>query len=258
MIAFVTSVFIASLVGSLHCAGMCGGVVALCVSGKPARGARVWTPHLLYNTGRLATYASLGAVSGAVGAAIDFGGSAAGLGRAAIYVAGAIMIGFGLVALLRASGARLGCVKPPRALARVFERGARAARLAPAPLRPLILGALTGFLPCGWLYAFVAGAAGTGSPLLGAVTMAAFWLGTLPVMLGVGLGLDAIATPLRRHVPTISAAALVVVGIVAVSGRLSVPAYADTAAIEPTSLDAATEHIESIDATALPCCHDDP
>jgi sulfite exporter TauE/SafE len=50
--------------------------------------------------------------------------------------------------------------------------------------------------------------------------MTVFWLGTLPVMATLGLGVARIAGPLRRHVPALCAVALIVVGVLAVTGRL--------------------------------------
>jgi HAMP domain-containing protein len=43
-------------------------------------------------------------------------------------------------------------------------------------------------------------------------------------MVGIGAGLQAIAGPLRRRLPTLAALALVVVGLYAVAGRLRIPA----------------------------------
>ena len=72
---------------------------------------------------------------------------------------------------------------------------------------------LTGFLPCGWLWAFVVAAAGTGSALGGALVMAVFWLGTVPAMTGVlALGGPA-AIWLRRRMPAVTAIALIVLGL---------------------------------------------
>jgi sulfite exporter TauE/SafE len=85
--------------------------------------------------------------------------------------------------------------------------------------RAAVIGLLTGALPCGWLYAFVVTAAGTGSALAGAALMAVFWAGTLPIMVGLGVGVQALAGPLRRHLPTACAVAMIAVGVLAVSGR---------------------------------------
>jgi sulfite exporter TauE/SafE len=89
--------------------------------------------------------------------------------------------------------------------------------------RALVMGLLTACLPCGWLYAFVVAAAGTGSPLGGAGLMAVFWLGTLPVMVGLGVGVRALARPLGRLLPVGCAVAMIVVGLLAVAGRVGAP-----------------------------------
>jgi sulfite exporter TauE/SafE len=54
----------------------------------------------------------------------------------------------------------------------------------------------------------------------GAVLMAVFWVGTLPVMVTLGVGLRGLAGPLRRHVPTACAVAMILVGLFAVAGRM--------------------------------------
>ncbi len=260
MSALLVTVFVASLIGSLHCAGMCGGVVALCVGVDTGLVAarRRWHLHLAYNGGRLITYAALGAASGALGAAIDLSGSVLGLQRVAAMGAGALMIIMGLAVLLALNGVNLGCWKLPERLHRLFSSGLRAASGRPPLVRAGIIGLLTGFLPCGWLYAFVITAAGTGSAALGALTMAFFWAGTVPILVILGVGLQQIAGPLRRHVPAMTALALVVIGVVTVFGRLSVPAYADSLRAAAPSMDATRadriDAVRALDHAAMPCC----
>ena len=78
---------------------------------------------------------------------------------------------------------------------------------------------LTGLLPCGWLWAFVVSAAGTASPVAGALVMAVFWLGTVPAMTGVlALG-GAVLDAMRRRMPVISAGILIVLGLATLAGR---------------------------------------
>jgi len=256
MTTLLVAVFVASLVGSLHCVGMCGGVVALCVGGRPAAGgARTMAPHVLYNLGRMLTYVTLGAVSGAVGAAVDIGGAATGFSRVAAVLAGAAMIVVGAVALLRAIGVVVRCPRLPAPVQRVFQTGMRAVTGAPPAVRPLLIGGLTGLLPCGWLYAFVISAAGTGHPVLGAMTMAAFWAGTVPAMLAVGIGVQSISASVRRFVPKLTAIALLVIGVLTVVGRLQVPAYAETLAT-PVAVEGVA-HVHVPDASGRLCCHDE-
>jgi len=177
--------------------------------------------HLGYNLGRLITYCTLGAVAGAVGVALDLSGSMVGLQRTAAILAGALMVSIGLVAVLRASGIRIRKLPVPNQMQRLAMQGHRAAGRLPPFARALATGLLTTLLPCGWLYAFVITAAGTGHPLNGAAMMAVFWLGTLPIMIGLGIGLQAITGRLRRHLPLATSIIIVLVGLWTIGSRWS-------------------------------------
>ncbi|MET0792678.1 MAG: sulfite exporter TauE/SafE family protein, partial [Polyangiaceae bacterium] len=140
----------ASLLGSVHCAGMCGGFVAIVGDGVSGR-ARVVTQGV-YNLGRLVSYVVLGGLAGALGHALDLAGNAAGIGRVAAIVSGSLMTIWGLGALLETQGVRV-----LRGRASVPERITRALaslRQRPPMWRALALGLATTLLPCGWLYAF--------------------------------------------------------------------------------------------------------
>jgi len=216
--AVAIAVFAASLLGSLHCAGMCGGLVAFYSGGRS--GASRVAPHLAYSGGRLVAYAMLGAMAGALGAALDATGALLGLQRAAAVIAGVLIALWGAAALAESLGARVPMVTAPAAWRGRLGRGVARVATRPPVTRALVVGLLTGCLPCGWLYAFVVTAAGSGSALAGAATMALFWLGTLPVMIGLGVGVAALAGPLRRHVPAACAVAMIAVGLLAVAGRV--------------------------------------
>jgi len=223
MLALLGTVIALSVAGSLHCAGMCGAFVACAVGlGEPAGRGSAWPLHAAYNGGRLVTYSLLGAVAGAMGQAMDLGAASMGFQRAAMVLAGATMVVAGLAMLLKTRGVALPRVRLPRVLEAGFRRGTAAAMALTPVRRALVLGLLTTLLPCGWLYAFALMAAGTASPLWGAAAMAAFWVGTLPIMLAVGGGVRALAGPLRRHVPAVMALAIVAAGVVALSGRVGV------------------------------------
>ena len=219
MTALAWSVLVASLLGSLHCAGMCGGFVAL-YAGDPGRRDGVTVGHVAYNLGRLMAYAVLGALAGALGAALDLGGAVLGFQRAAAAVAGAFIALWGFALLLESLGQHVPRFGPPPWLHGSVSRGVRLIAGWRPVTRALAVGLLTGCLPCGWLYAFVVTAAGTGSAAVGAALMSVFWLGTLPVMVSLGVGLRGLAGPLRRHVPTACAMAMILVGLLAVAGRM--------------------------------------
>ena len=90
--------------------------------------------------------------------------------------------------------------------------------------------------------------------MAGAVTMAVFWAGTVPILVAVGVGVQGLAGPLRRHLPTLTAAALVIVVALTVLGALGAPAYAETMRAEaaplPASVEAAIERVETLSAGA--------
>lgn len=216
MIEVVGAVFAASLLGSPHCAGMCGGFV--CFYSGQGGGAR-WYSHLAYNGGRLLSYLGLGVAAGLLGAGFDRLGTGAGWTRPAALAAGILMMVWGGIALLLARGIRIPLLRAP-ALQRVSRRLFGGLRNHPPALRALLLGLLTTLLPCGWLYAFVTTAAGTGSVPAATAVMAAFWLGTVPVLAGLGLASQRAFGPFRRHLPAITAAALMIIGLLTLTGRI--------------------------------------
>jgi uncharacterized protein len=234
MTALFWGVFTASLFGSTHCAGMCGAFVALAVGSvdlriegrsQPTGGdARRAMLIAAYNLGRLVTYCTLGTLAGLIGSAVDLGGSVVGVQRGAAMLAGLLMIAFGVVAILRLRGVRVAQMPMPRGVQRIVAAGhARAAGLSPVA-RASVIGLLTTLLPCGWLWAFVVTAAGTASPTLGALCMAVFWLGTLPLMVSLGAGIGMLTGRLRRHLPMVTSIALVAIGAYTALGRLTLPA----------------------------------
>ncbi|MBI5627924.1 MAG: sulfite exporter TauE/SafE family protein, partial [Candidatus Rokubacteria bacterium] len=169
----IAQVAVASLLGSLHCVGMCGPLVAFAVGDTNGRS---WPGRAvvlgLYHGGRLVAYTLIGAACGLLGAGMDSAAARVGLYRTASVVAGAMMIGMGAIAVLQASGMRLPRL-PARGVMRGVIVGAQRAALALRPFpRALCVGLLTALLPCGWLYVFAIGAAGTGSPLRGMLVMA--------------------------------------------------------------------------------------
>ena len=176
-----------SLAGSLHCAGMCGALAACAVGvGGEAKQSHAWLANLNYHLGRLTGYILLGIICGALGAAADLSGSLIGLQRVAAIVSGAMMIAIGLIGIARAIGWRIGSTGGSQRLQRLVNRGLAWAVKFPLTRRALFIGLFTAILPCGWLWVFAAAAAGTASPVYGGLVMAVFWLGTVPVLAGLG------------------------------------------------------------------------
>jgi sulfite exporter TauE/SafE len=167
---------ILGLVGSLHCAGMCGPLaLALPAPGRTRTGFVIG--RLAYNLGRIATYCLLGVVFGIVGQTLLL----AGLQR---WVS--IALGVSLFLGLFASR-RLALWRPVTALvAQIRYRMSGLLRRRSFSSLAL-LGLLNGLLPCGLVYVACAGATATGSIVAAVRYMTAFGVGTVPMMLAVGL-----------------------------------------------------------------------
>lgn len=224
-LTILSAVLVASLIGSPHCAGMCGGLMlfALGADADQPRGKRLRL-QLAYHGGRLASYLLLGTAAGVIGAAIDFTGRFTGIQRAAAIVAGVMMITFGITLLARTLGIRTGRLKLPKPVHALLERMHRVAFTLKPTNRALAIGLLTAILPCGWLYAFAFTAAGTASPFIGAAVMGTFWIGTVPLMAALGAGIQLLTKPLHAHMPLITGLAVTVVGVYTATGRLQAPA----------------------------------
>ncbi|MEG4010028.1 sulfite exporter TauE/SafE family protein [Microcoleus sp. Pol11C1] len=171
-----------------HCAGMCGPLtMAFSLSNSGNDKLATLRFHLLLNLGRIAAYALVGAAIGGLGSVLIAGGLLAGTGselrRAIALLTGTMLIWFGI-----------GQIKPnllpglPRLHPLSHDRVGQAMSKLSAQKKwwvPIALGLLWGLIPCGFLYAAQIKAAETGNSVLGAATMLAFGLGTLPTMLGV-------------------------------------------------------------------------
>ncbi len=205
--AVLTTAFLAGLLGSGHCFGMCGGIAA--GLGAMSKG-RAIVPALQFNLARLASYAVLGLVAAAVL------GGVSGLMPIArwLRLLTAVMIMLiGLKFLFNFRGVEF------------IERGGAGLwnRIMPLAVRAgnrqdtlgrIILGACWGLIPCGLVYSVLMTAASTANPVSGALAMMAFGAGTLPAMLGLTAAAPALAAFLEdRTVRRLIGFALVVLAL---------------------------------------------
>lgn len=238
MTALVVSVFIAALLGSVHCAAMCGSFACLASGGDASQGPAAFRSTASYNLGRLVSYLALGFLAGAAGSGLDQAGEIAGIARPAAVVAGTLLILWGLLTLAATFGLRVPGLAVPPQLAQRVSAALRAVQSRPPVVRGVVIGMLTAALPCGWLYAFVATAAATGSADQGALVMLAFWTGTVPMMVAVGLGAQRLFGRARTRLPAVTAVVLVVLGTLTVAGRFRAP----LPALPHTSAEAPSGH----------------
>ena len=205
--AVISTAFLAGLLGSGHCFGMCGGIAA--GLGAMSRGRAV-VPALQFNLARLASYAVLGLVAATVLGGVS---GLAPIGRWLRLLTAVMIFMIGLRFLFDFRGLE------------IIERGGAGLwkKIMPVALRAgqrqdwigrVTLGACWGLLPCGLVYTVLLTAASTGYAAGGAITMLAFGAGTLPAMLGLTVAAPALATFLEdRMVRRVIGFALLVLAL---------------------------------------------
>lgn len=187
------AVFVVGLLGGVHCAGMCGGIVSALTLQIPATGAGAvrspaapWVLHLAYNLGRIGSYCIAGALMGALGSIGLLLNNAMPVQMALYVGANLMMIALGLYL----TGMTQTLAFTERAGQWLWRRVQPVTRRF-LPVRSIRqafpLGMLWGWLPCGLVYSVLAMTLLTGSAARGAMTMLAFGLGTLPNLMLAGL-----------------------------------------------------------------------
>jgi uncharacterized protein len=229
MTGSVLGILAASLLGSVHCAAMCGGFVCFAAgSTTPGRGASPMRAHAMYHIGRLVSYLALGAAAGGLGASLTRLGALAGIARGATIVAGALMVGWAVSTIAAQRGIAFPSPTIPAGWPKMIGGMLYRFRDAPAGVRAALTGLATTLLPCGWLYVFVAAAGGTGRVVDAMLMMAIFWLGTVPALVAIGVGAHHVFGPLRRQLPTLGALTVLAIGVLAIAGRLTMTVAAPT------------------------------
>lgn len=178
----ITLAFLTGMLGSGHCIGMCGGLVAaLSLSETGQQGGVLF--QLLYNLGRVTTYAGIGWLVGWLGSAFAYANTLAGLTRGLLIGSDLFVIALGLgsaglFAFLKINIMQLEFPGPVQKITRVVIK----LQKFPPALSALPLGLIMGFLPCGFLYAMIIAAGQSAGPENGALMMLSFGLGTLPAL----------------------------------------------------------------------------
>lgn len=186
----VAVAFSIGLLSTLHCLGMCSGIIGALTFSLPAevhsQRRRLLPFVLAYNTGRITSYTVAGAISASLIGEI-FKVLSPAFGNTVLrLIAGVVLLLMGLYLAgwfpLLSTLERVG-----RPIWRRVEPYGR--RLLPvrSPLQAMLFGAIWGWLPCGLVYTTLVWAASSGNPTQGAVLMLAFGLGTLPTTLTAGI-----------------------------------------------------------------------
>lgn len=207
-------IFVVGLLGSIHCIGMCGGIVgALSVSTAPRRPFPVAVVAegaassvmfdgalrvLSYNAGRIASYMTAGALAGGMIGGVRSLAQMSALQGMLYWLANLMLVALGLY-LMDAWHGLTRLEQFGQILWRRIQPLTKNFLPMDTPLKALALGGLWGWLPCGMVYSVLLTATLSGSALSGAATMLAFGLGTLPMLLALGMAGSRLQGLLRRR-----------------------------------------------------------
>ncbi|WP_052356892.1 urease accessory protein UreH domain-containing protein [[Clostridium] dakarense] len=195
-------VFIVGILSSLHCVGMCGGIMLTQTLDKDnllVDKRTSFNVALKYNLGRVISYTILGGIIGSLGSVFSLSMKTQGLVQviASIFmiIAGLNMFGLKLFKNIKFNipFIEINCGKSNKS--------------------PFVVGILNGFMPCGALQTMQLYALGTGSFILGALSMFVFSLGTVPLMLGFGYISSRLTKNFSNKIFKYSGAFIIILGL---------------------------------------------
>lgn len=193
--------FLVGVLTSIHCVGMCGGIMLSQSLTKESKNKfEAMEPALLYNLGRVVSYTILGGVIGALGSVFSLSITT----KSALQIfAGAFMIIMGLN-MTGFSAFRKLNIKMPFSACKVKNK----------PKTPFLVGLLNGLMPCGPLQTMQLFALGTGSAMKGALSMFMFSIGTVPLMLTFGAVSGLLSKGYTKKILKFSGVLIIVLGLI--------------------------------------------
>ena len=232
------SAFILGLLGSFHCAGMCGPI-AFVLPIDRSNSAKKLVQIGLYHIGRLLTYSFIGFIFGWIGKGLYL----AGFQQRISILIGVLMIVMILIPVRIFN--KYNFSKPLYSAVGKVKSGLGKLLKQKSNKALFSIGILNGFLPCGMVYMALVGAMAGGTSLDGAFYMALFGLGTIPLMtmavyLGNFLSLN-VRAKIQKAVPIF----VVVIGLLFITRGLGL----GTPYISPSdaSLTISNETIDCVD-----------
>lgn len=193
MLQIAIAAFTMGIIGSFHCVGMCGPLaLALPLSDHSLQSK--FTGALLYNSGRVLTYSLFGLIAGLLGKSFALIGFQQGLSIAL----GAVIILLVIIPKLfpgsfsKGNFATVFFQRLRHAFGQLFFKKNQSTLFA--------IGFLNGLLPCGLVYLAIAAATAAGDIASSIVFMAAFGLGTLPVMWSIAFWGNFIGINIRQKI----------------------------------------------------------
>lgn len=201
--------FVAGIGGSLHCVGMCGGLVTASCQKS--------TDIARYQIGRLFGYLLLGFFAGMLGKIFTIQASNPKLTLIPGLILGSLFLYWG-IQNYRGKKAEL---PTPKWMSVLYTKlWFRFIHKNNTTAKSLITGFLSILLPCGLLYGVVLGVAAFEHSFHAINTMFFFWLGTLPSMVLAPSIIQKFLKPLKLKIPKAYAVSLILVGLLTISFRV--------------------------------------
>ncbi len=226
----ILAAFTVGLLGSLHCIGMCGPLVLAYslhfrtagprgVAEAPAILSGALSHHLAFHAGRIISYSVLGAAVAALFQSVEVQSFSMQYRGSAMAFAGLVLVIIGLVLL--------GILPVPSLLTSTHSglfpgRWISAMLNSRSPASRIGIGLAAGFLPCGLTWAMLITAASTLNPGKGFLTMAAFGLGTVPLLLTAGISASFLSARTRVMGERVAAVAVIVMGLIILAKGASI------------------------------------
>jgi uncharacterized protein len=202
----IITALLLGLGGSLHCVGMCSPLAISVTSFSK----NVWLNRLLYNIGRILTYAVLGLLVSLIGSALPFHEYRT-FGTVAIGIL-LVLTGLGLLKGINIPG-----------LSRVVQHFILFIKIRYTALlskknrtAQFLLGSLNGVLPCGLTYLALSYCVFV-EPVQGFLFMVLFGASTLPAMIGTPLLFNWITRHWRIRVQRLGSVAMIFIGLLLIT-----------------------------------------
>lgn len=206
--------FAAGILTGFHCISMCGGFVVSYTAKNAINGYKGFKQHLVYGGSKVLSYAIIGGIFGLIGGFFAFSTKLRGI---VAILAGTFMIfyAFSMFGLKFFKRFQINPKFLAKAAANVSSKTKGQYKA------PFFTGLLNGlFIACGPLQAMYLYAAGTGNFFAGAISLAAFGLGTLPIMLIFGSLTTAISHKTTAKILKVSAIVVLILGLIMINRGL--------------------------------------
>ncbi len=212
MTAMLLASFMIGFLGSMHCIGMCGGLVTTLGMARPTVW---WTGLSAYQAGRVSTYVLLGLLTGLAGTVLTKTAWIDSAQNILAVLAGVMMVTFGIHLA--------GWMTDPfqRLLTRFSALSGlsgwiQSAATSRQPVSWYMVGFLNGLLPCGLVYAALAMALASGEAPQAGLIMLTFGLGTVPAMMFVPVLMRKLTPQMRGHILKLAGLILILLGLLTI------------------------------------------